>query len=229
MGDSVVDLSDLELLEEWGDGENSPQYVTTDGAGDVVSKQRGKPRKKLRGPSLVVRPLPTAGDQKAATRIQARSRGYLERKRTDFYKDADTILGEAYADIAWIRVRAMEEANRILTERLHYLDYWMKYDDNDQLQPVQELGEISTPWCMVFALIRYHPQLKRPAIFPSEHLCFANLFSPPVLALIRNEDTDEMTQLSYECVEICQRCGKQGLAHWESRVFIGTVSTGPAS
>lgn len=56
------------------------------------------------------------------------------------------------------------------------------------MQPQQKLGDIGTPWVMVFALVE-------------------------------DGETGEFDRLSYECVEICQRC-------WAADLFLdASIST----
>lgn len=103
-------------------------------------------------------------------------------KTSNFYKDKEEVKTQAEANIEWLLGRIEEETAKVVNEKRHYFDYWCKYDGNDQLQPTQTLGEIPTPWCMVFELMDDTEEEKA------------------------TNDSGILSRLSYECVEICQRC-----------------------
>jgi hypothetical protein len=139
----------------------------------LKKKPIGKPPPPVRSP-------PTVGQHTAAQRTQAIARGYLSRKHdSDYYQDKETVKVHASATVEWLQARAEEESMRIMREKRHFFDYWKKYDGDDSLQPIIDLGDILMPWVCIFSL---------------------------------SEDAGgELTHLSYECVEICQRCWSAGL------------------
>eukprot|EP01051_Picozoa_sp_SAG22_P000768 SAG22_NODE_24_length_30194_cov_6.086327_1_plen_1216_part_00 len=137
--------------------------------------RKKKKKKKQVAKRPEVRPPPTAEHHHAATLVQARCRGNMDRIENDFYRNKETVEQQAQANVKWLQRRCEEQKALIMKKKLHHFDYWKKYDGNDKLQPCMPLSDIGTPWCMVFALL--------------EHA-----------------ETGEFSRLSYECVEICQRC-----------------------
>eukprot|EP01052_Picozoa_sp_SAG31_P014606 SAG31_NODE_914_length_11058_cov_13.316270_7_plen_549_part_00 len=140
-----------------------------------TAKEKTKTKKKQTKTKEVARAIPDRNDQLSAIRIQANFRGYWGRLQHNYHRNKASVQEHAQADLEWLQRKCREQRTDIDRKRLHYFDYWKKYDGDDELQPVQKLYTIGTPWCMIFKLLPH-------------------------------SETGEHTRLSYECVEICQRC-----------------------
>ena len=161
------------------DDEETPAPIVVAANNKSSMTMKKKPRKPTKGGGgaarAPTRPHPEAHEHGAAVLIQARTRGNRDRTQNDFYKDKDTISSHTNATMDWLRGRCTEQREKIDKKRLHFFDYWKKYDGDDKMQPSQKLKTIGTPWCMMFTLTE-------------------------------DDETGEYDRLSYECVELCQRC-----------------------
>ena len=161
------------------DDEETPAPIVVAANNKSSMTMKKKPRKPTKGGGgaarAPTRPHPEVHEHGAAVLIQARTRGNRDRTQNDFYKDKDTISSHTNATMDWLRGRCTEQREKIDKKRLHFFDYWKKYDGDDKMQPSQKLKTIGTPWCMMFTLTE-------------------------------DDETGEYDRLSYECVELCQRC-----------------------
>jgi hypothetical protein len=116
----------------------------------MVVKRASGARREIEKSNVAI--TATDKEHKSAVRIQACVRGAHSRETINFYADKVELLECDTAGIPWLEKNCKRNLDKIIRCKDHYLDYYLKYDDEDSAQPSLALGIIGTPWCMIFDL-----------------------------------------------------------------------------